>query len=257
MKGIARIVRRGRTALAISAAALVAGTAQAEAPVQRLPFRAGESATYQVKLGAISVGSGSMAVTGLQTVRGQQVFHTVMTLRGGNALVRVNDRFESWIDTDGLFSRRFHQNQHEARFRRNRTYDFFPEDRTFRRENGETGTLPTSEPLDDLSFLYYARTLPLEPGATYRLPRYFKADGNPVVIQVLRRETIRVPAGQFRAIVVRPIIQTDGMFSQGGNAEVYLSDDQHRIPVFIRTEAGWLPASITMRLRSFRPGAGS
>jgi Protein of unknown function (DUF3108) len=255
VKAIFRIGRRGRAVAAIAAAAVMAaGTSAAAETPQRLPFRSGESATYQVKLGAISVGSGSLAVTGLQTVRGQQTFHTVMTVRGGNSLVRVNDRFESWIDTDGLFSRRFHQNQHEARFRRNRTYEFFPEERTFRRENGQTGTLPTSEPLDDLSFIYFARTLPLEPGATYTLPRYFKADGNPVVLQVLRRETVQVPAGRFRTIVVRPIIRTDGMFGEGGRAEVYFSDDEYRIPVLIRSRVP-VVGSLSMHLRSFRPGS--
>jgi hypothetical protein len=246
-------MRGSRLALMLAAAVMAAGGARA-ADAQRLPFGPGEHAVYEVRLGAFPAGTGTLSVTGRETVDGEQTLHTVMTLRGGNAFYRLNNRYESWFDTDGLFSRRFHKNTHEGRSRRNRTYYFNPERRTFRRENDQTGTLPTSEPLDDLSFLYFARTLPLEPGATYRLPRYFKADGNPVVIQVLRRETIRVPAGQFRAIVVRPIIQTDGMFSQGGNAEVYFSDDQHRIPVFIRTEAGWLPASITMRLRSFRPG---
>ena len=257
MKGI-KTISRNRLVLALAATLLGAGasgagTADAQ-QARRTPFSAGEQATYQVKLGAISVGSGSLSVTGIQTIGGEQTFHTVMTLRGGNALVRVNDRFESWIDTDGLFSRRFHQNQHEARFRRNRTYDFNPEARTFRRENGQTGTLPTNQPLDDLSFIYYARTLPLDPGATYTLPRYFKADGNPVVIQVLRRETITVPAGRFRTIVVRPVIKSDGLFGEGGRAEVYFSDDAHRIPVLIRSQGVALGGDLTMRLRTFRPG---
>src|SRR5688500_1202190 len=109
------------------------------------------------------LGTGSLTLNGIETVQGQPTFHAVMTLAGGNALFRVNDRYESWIDTDGLFSRRFHQNLHEGRFRRNRTYHFDVERRTFRREDGQTGTIPTSQPLDDLSFIYYARTLPLEP----------------------------------------------------------------------------------------------
>jgi hypothetical protein len=239
--------------LALAAAVLAAGAShggKADAQQRRLPFAAGEQATYQVKLGAIAVGSGSLSVTGIEMVGGQETFHAVMTLRGGNALVRVNDRLESWIDTDG---RRFHQNQHEARFRRNRTYDFNPEQRTFRRENGQTGTIPTSQPLDDLSFIYYARTLPLETGATYSLPRYFKADGNPVVLQVLRRETISVPAGRFRTIVVRPVIQSDGLFGEGGRAEVYFSDDQYRIPVLIRSRVP-VVGSLSMHMRTFRPG---
>jgi hypothetical protein len=242
----------GRLVLA-AAAVMVAGAADA----QRLPFAPGEHAVYQVRLGPLPVGTGTLSVTGVERVHGEQTFHAVMTLEGGTPFYHVNDRYETWIDTDGLFSRRFHQNLREGSYRRNRTYDFNPAQRTFRRENGETGTLASAEPLDDLSFLYVARTLPLEVGATYTLPRYFKADGNPVVLQVLRRETVRVPAGQFRAIVVRPVIQTDGMFSKGGRAEVYFSDDEHRIPVLIRTAGIPLGGDLIMRLRSFRPGSGN
>jgi hypothetical protein len=246
-----RTVRRSGVLLAALLLGVAAGPAGAQQ--QRVPFAPGEEATYQVKLGAVSVGRGSLSVNGIVDVRGQPTYHTTMTLAGGNALVRVNNRFESWIDTRGIFSRRFHQNQHEARFRRNRTYDFFPESRTFRRENGETGSIPTSQPLDDLSFIYFARTLPLEVGATYTLPRYFKADGNPVVLQVLRRETVNVPAGRFSTIVVRPVIRTDGLFGEGGRAEVYFSDDEHRIPVLIRSRVPVI-GSLSMHLRTFQPG---
>jgi Protein of unknown function (DUF3108) len=247
-----QIGTKGGAALAIAAAALMAGSAAAEA--QRLPFAPGEHAVYQVRLGSIPVGTGTLSVTGRQVVQGEQTFHTVMTLAGRTLVYSLNNRYESWIDTDGLFSRRFLQNVQEGSYRRNRTFHFNPEQRTFRRHDGETGTLPTNEPLDDLSFLYYARTLPLEVGATYRLNRYFKPDGNPVVIQVLRRETIQVPAGRFRTIVVRPVVRTDGLFGEDGRAEVWFSDDQYRIPVMIRSEAGRLPGSITLRLRTFRPG---
>ncbi len=240
----------GRLALAVTAAVMAAGAAQA----QRLPFAPGEHAVYQVRLGALPVGTGTLSVTGRQTVEGQQTFHTVMTLGGSALFYTLNNRYESWIDTDGLFSRRFHQNVREGSYRRNRTFHFNPARRTFRRDDGQTGTIPTSEPLDDLSFLYFARTLPLEVGATYRLERYFKADGNPVIIQVLRRETINVPAGRFRTIVVRPIVRTDGIFSEEGRAEVWFSDDQYRIPVMIRSEARRLPGSLNLRLRTFRPG---
>jgi hypothetical protein len=249
---------RGRIALAVAGAVLAATAARgsaADAQERRLPFSVGEQAQYQVKLGVVPVGSGSLSVTGIETIGGQQTFHAVMTVTGGTVGYRVNDRYETWIDTDGLFSRRFHQNLREGRFRRNRTYHFNPEARTFRRENDETGTLPTNRPLDDLSFIYYARTLPLEVGARYTLPHYFKADGNPVVIQVLRRETIEVPAGRFRTIVVRPVIQTDGIFGEGGRAEVHFSDDARRIPVLIRTEGIPIGGDLVMRLRSYRPGS--
>jgi hypothetical protein len=157
------------------------------------------------------------------------------------------------MDVDGLFSRRFKQDQHEVNFKRKRTYDFLPERRSWRRENGETGTLPTDRPLDDVSFLYYARTLPLKVGDTYTIPRYFKGDGNPVVIKVLRKETVKVPAGTFNTVVVQPIIKTDGLFGEGGKAEVYFSDDNRRMLVQIKSQVP-VVGSLSLHLKEYRPG---
>ena len=249
---VSRLHRYLSSALALASVAVL-GAASAQSAPPRHPFGAGEKAEFQVRLGGVSVGSGSLEVVGLEMVGGQQTYHTRMRISGGLRVARVNDRYESWIDTDGLFSRRFVQDIHEVRYRRNRSYDFFPERRSFRRENGDTGTLPTEEPLDDLSFIYYARTLPMEVGDEYTLNRYFKADGNPVVLRVLRKETVNVPAGRFRTVVVQPIIKTDGLFGEGGRAEVYFSDDERRIPVMIKSRVP-VVGSLTMLLRSYTPG---
>lgn len=218
------------------------------------PFGVGERADYQVKLGGITVGSGSMEITGVQQVNGHDTYHARMQLSGGVPLARVDDKFESWIDVNGLFSRRFRQDQKEVTFKRRRTYEFYPERRTFRRlDNGETGTIPTDRPLDDVAFLYYVRTLPLNVGDVYEIPRYFKNDGNPVIIRVLRRETIKVPAGTFETLVVRPIIKTDGLFGEGGEAEVYFTDDARRMLVQLRSKVP-VVGSLTLHLREYRAG---
>lgn len=221
------------------------------------PFSSGERTEYDVKLGGLRVGSSSMEITGIQRIAGHDTYHAVMRLSGGIPFARVDDRFESWIDVDGLFSRRFKQNQREVNFRRNRTYDFDPERRTYRRsDNGEVGTIPTDRPLDDVSFLYYARTLPLRVGDTYTIPRYFKDDGNPVVIRVLRKDTVNMPAGRFETIVVQPVIKTDGLFGEGGRAEVHFTDDHRRILVHMSSRVP-LIGSLSLHLRSYEPGTGT
>src|SRR5260370_110909 len=84
--------------------------------------------------------------------------------------------------------------------------------------------ISASEPLDDVSFLFYARTLPLRVGDVDTIPRYFK-QGRDVILRVLRKERITVPAGPFETIVVQPTItNAGGLFGQGGQAEVYFSD---------------------------------
>jgi hypothetical protein len=222
--------------------------------VAAVPFGPGERAEYQVRLGGVSVGRGTMEILGIVGVEGSPTYHTRLHVQGGLPLARVNTRMDSWVDVAGLFSRRFEQDQHELRFKRHRIFDFYPESRTFRqRMSGEVGSLPTNQPLDDVSFLYYARTLPLRVGDSYTIHRYFKEDGNPVVINVLRRETITVPAGTFNTVVVQPIIKTDGLFGEGGRAEVYFTDDERRLLVQLRSRVP-LVGSLNLNLQSYVAG---
>ena len=245
------IAKIGRMAAAVAGVALLAAAGPASAP-RAHPYGPGERAEYRLRLAGVGVGRGTLEMLGVETVNGRPAYHARMTVNGGIPGARVNDLYETWIDTSGHYSRRFRQKLHEVRYRRDRTYDFFPERRTWRRENGETGTLPTSQPLDDLSFLYHARTLPLEVGATYTLRNYFKEDGNPVVLRVVRRETVEVPAGRFRTVVVRPVIKTKGIFGEGGQAEVFFTDDERRIVVQIRSRVP-VVGNLTMHLERYQP----
>jgi hypothetical protein len=221
-----------------------------------VPFGVGERATYRVGYGVLrNVGSGTMEVVGVDTVRGHPSYHMKFQLRGGIPGARVNNRFESWLDVAGLFSRRYEQDTHEVRYTRQRTREFFPEERRWSgRTNDriEDGILPSARPLDETAFLYYVRLLPLRPGDEYVLNHYWNPDGNPVRIKVLRRETVEVPAGQFNTVVLQPIIQTSGLFSEGGEAEVYLSDDDARILVLLRAKVTF--GSLRLELEEYTPG---
>lgn len=220
-----------------------------------VPFGVGEQMTYRVVLGIVGdVGTGKLSVVDLDTVQGRPSYELRFQLSGGVPFARVNDDYHSWFDAQSLVSRRFKQDQNEVRYKRKRFFEFYPEERKWRRlDNDEEGVLPTDQPLDDVSFLYYIRTLPLEVGKTYTLHRYFKEDGNPVTVKVLRRQTIKVPAGTFKTIVVQPIIKTKGLFSEGGKAEVYFTDDNRRILVQMKSRVKVLK-SLDMLLETYTPG---
>jgi hypothetical protein len=74
---------------------------------------------------------------------------------------------------------------------------------------------------------------------------------------VLRKEHIKVPAGEFDAIVVRPAIKTKGIFSEGGRAEVWLSDDSNRIMLQMKSKLpfGSLNLYLTKYSRAAAPAA--
>ncbi|HEX6063192.1 MAG TPA: DUF3108 domain-containing protein [Longimicrobiales bacterium] len=241
--------------LALSNGSEAQTSASSEDRFAPVPFGIGERATYRVVLGIVGDrGQATLDVVDLDTVQGRPAYELRFRLQGGIPFARVDDDYHSWLDAYSLVSRRFKQDQKEVRYERKRFFEFFPEEKRYRRlDANETGTLPTDEPLDDISFIYFIRTLPLEVGKTYTFNRYFKEEGNPVTVRVLRRETITVPAGRFNTIVVQPIIKTKGLFSEGGRAEVYFTDDSRRILVALKTQVKILK-SLDMLLQSYSPG---
>lgn len=188
------------------------------------PFAPGERLEYAISFGPIHVGHGSMQLAIGDTVRGRPTFHAVFRIEGGTFFYRVADQIESWFSVDSLVSLKFTQSLHEGRYHAERVFDIYPSERVYV-PAGDTARASVADPLDDASFLYFVRTLPLALGATYRFDRYFQLEGNPVIIRVLRRERVSVPAGTFDAIVVQPQITTGGIFSKNGRAEVWLRAD--------------------------------
>jgi hypothetical protein len=216
-----------------------------------VPFNIGEKLVYEVKFGPLSVGKGTMEVLGIESVRGRDAWHTAFTVKGGTFFYRVNDVFESWMDTHTLSSLRFVQDQEEGGRDREKRFEIYPE-RSAYIEQGKAEKPSVSQPLDDGSFLYFVRTVPLEVGESYEFNRYFRPDRNPVTIKVLRKERISVPAGKFDAIVVQPIIVTNKIFSKGGKAEVWLSDDSARVMLQMKSKLSF--GTLNLYLKSIRPG---
>ncbi len=260
------LIRTTGIALAVLLAATVPADSQSAAgvpvtaerpdpPIAAVPFGPGERLGYKVRLGIFgTVGEGSMEVVGVDTIHGRPTYHLRFDLKGKVLFAEVDDRLQSWLDVSHLVARRFEQDQKEVKFKRHRIFDFFPEERRYERLDREGGgELATDEPLDDVSFLYFVRTLPLEVGETYTFDRYYKEDGNPVTLQVLRKETITVPAGTFETIVVRPIIKTDGLFGEGGEAEVYFTDDEQRLLVQMKSKVPVI-GNLSLHLDSYTPG---
>jgi len=230
------------------------GSGDARTPVasgfMAVPFTVGERLIYDVRFGALKVGRGTMEVLDTVSLRGRPAWHTRFRVRGGVPFYRVDDVLESWIDRADFNSLRFVQDFDEGGRSRERRFEIFPERAVFQ-ENDKAEEASIANPLDDGSFLYFIRTIPLEVGRTYEINRYFRPDRNPVVVKVVGRETITVPAGTFQTLVIQPVIKSKGIFSENGQARIWLSDDERRIMVQMksRTKIG----SLNLYLQSHRP----
>jgi hypothetical protein len=224
--------------------------AVATAPGISVPFGIGERLVYDVKFGPLKVGEGTMEVIDVENIRGRAAWHTRFRVRGGLLFYRVDDVLESWFDVQSFHSVRFVQDYEEGGRVRERRFEIYPERRTY--QEGDKEELPSViDPLDEGAFLYYVRTIPLEVGRTYTLERYYRPDRNPLILKVLRRETLVVPAGRFDAIVIQPIVKSRGIFKEDSHAQVWLSDDKDRI--ILQMKSNTSIGSLSLYLKSHRP----
>jgi len=253
----------------VSVAAIVAGSQTAAAPIdsvrcapnetramvspstRRPPFAGGERLSYDVSFGKVHVGSGEMRFIGRDTVRGHEAWTATFSISGGFSRFSVHDTTASWFDSLSFNSLRFVQLLNEPGGHPRRDMQVFPERRVYRK-NAEPETESVADPVDDVSLVYLMRTLTLEPGQCYELRRYFKPEGNPIAVHVVRRERITVPAGTFDAIVLRPEITTSGIFSQRGRAELWLSDDSSRVVLQLKSQLPF--GSINLYLKQMMNG---
>jgi hypothetical protein len=218
-----------------------------------VPFGVGERSTFEVRFGGLRVGSGSLEVVGRETIRGRDAWHMSFNVQGGVPFYRVDDVYESWVDAVTMNSLAFKRQIEEGTRERAQHYDIMPDKGTYIERTRQKTTVKKTvdDPMDETAFLYFVRTIPLEVGKTYDFHRYFIPDRNPVRIRVLRKERVTVPAGTYNAIVIQPVIKTRGIFSEKGQAEVWLSDDSARILLQVKSKLSF--GSLNLYLKSYTP----
>ena len=251
-----RTLTVGSVLVAVAQGAGAQGGGEPAAAPVTVPFAVGEELTYKATFGGVPAGTARLRVDGIELVRGRPAYHVVFTIDGGVPFFRVHDRYESWIDVATLASLRHRQQVSEGRYKRTTTYEIYPERAQYQKD-GDSLTASVGSPLDDGSFLYAVRVAGVRVGETRRDDRYFKPDRNPVVLTGLRQETVTVPAGTFATTVVRPSINTKGLFAEGGDAEVWFSDDASRYPVQVKTKFSKFSIALTLQsiTRGVEPSA--
>ena len=221
-----------------------------------VPFPVGERLSFSAKYGVFSVGSAVMEVVGIDTVHNAETVHIRFKISGGALWYHLDQTIESWVGRYDFRSRRFSSVQDERDKHRERRYEIFPDSGFYREQGRDTTFATVLEPLDDASFLYWIRTVPLEVGKKYEYARYFRPDRNPVIVEVLGRERVSVAGKKWRALVVRPRIpQGRGIFAEKSETRIWLSDDDRRLVLAIQSNFSF--GQVTLKLKDYVvPGAG-
>jgi Protein of unknown function (DUF3108). len=204
------------TRLLLALALFQAPPAPSADPVAAYPWAVGEKLTYSAKLGLLTLGSGTLEVAGIDTVRGMASFRFRFRLQGKTIVYSMDDVLESFVGTKDMVSRRFLQDFVENGKASTRHYEIVADSGYFR-EEGKPGTQPApADALDDAAFFYFVRVTDLEVGKTYKFDRYFRKEKNPVTVEVTKREKMELPDGrEVDCLVLHPVIDTKGCSPSG------------------------------------------
>jgi hypothetical protein len=234
----------------VATAALAPVTAAQPSP---LPFAVGERLEYVGRVKGIA-GRGTMWVDGPVLVRGISTYelHFDFTARVGP--MSVTQRTVSWLDPERMAVMRFTKHERRILARRDEDVELFPSERRWRAKGGESGESPTDAPLDELSFIYFIRTLPLESDSMLSFSRHFDAQRSPTTIRVLGHEQIATASGSIGTTVVEMRVRDPEHYRGEGTIRFSISDDRCRIPVRIEST---IPDAGTVVLTLANPGGDS
>lgn len=190
-----------------------------------LPFAVGETLRYDAMLGYFPVGTATVSVSRLGRERGIEAYVFTMAGQGGPPGWRVQYGMTSWVDAERFNSLRFHSRLLQGGKVQEHEYVILPDSSRYRQTDVPGTWVAPSEPLDELAFLYFLRTAPLQLGQSYSFTRYFKTGYNPIAVQVAAaREPVTLPGGTSM-----PCLSVQ-VTSRGMTMRVWFTDDSRRLP---------------------------
>lgn len=245
--------------LILVAAAFFLNTAGQEfRSLENKAFKEGEKLTFDVKFGFVTAGIAVMQIPKIKRISGRNAFHVtfeVNSIPSFDWIYKVRDRYETYLDTAGLFPWRFEQHIREGSFSKDFSAFFDHRKKKARTSKGEYDI-----PLyvnDIVSAFYLARTFDyskMKPGDKVELKNFYNDKVYDLDVKYLGKERITVAAGTFDCIMVEPLVQEGGLFKSEGTIIIWLTNDDLKVPVKVKTKV--VIGSIDAELTAFEGLAG-
>lgn len=209
------------------------------------PFHPGEKLEFELRWGVVPAGKVVMEVLPLETIDGVPVYHFVLSAKSNSFLdvfYKVRDRIDSYTDTNLSRTLLYKKKQREGRTKKDITVHFDWENNQVQYTNKNKTNPPVpveAGSFDPLAVFYYSRIIDLSAQSELQCP---VTDGKKCITgraKVIRREKIRVDAGEFDVYLLEPELKhIKGVFEKSKDAKIRLwvtADDRH-IPVKIQSK---------------------
>lgn len=205
-------------------------------------FKPGEKLTYRMSYGPMDAGEATLEVfETAKKVKGRKLWRVRgigKTISAFEWFYKVYDRYESFIDAEGMFPWIFIRRVNEGGYKISQDYTFYQHKKEV--DNGEGEIFETVEQAQDMiSAFYYARTLDFKNakvGQVFTIP-IFMDDGNyPTSIRYKGLDAIKVRKGKFLCHKFAPVVQEGRVFNSEEDLTVWISADENKIPILAKAK---------------------
>ncbi|MEJ5351950.1 MAG: DUF3108 domain-containing protein [Melioribacteraceae bacterium] len=221
-------------------------------------FKQGEKLIFDVKYGFITAGVAEFSIPKIVKIAGRDVYNVVFKVSSVPAFdlfYKVRDRYETFIDVEGIFPWRFEQHIREGKY--SRDFSAFFDQRKGRAITTE-GSYDIPKYVNDIvSAFYLARTFDyskMKIDDKIYLENFYKDKVYPLEVIYRGKESVSVTAGTFNCIILEPVVKEGGLFKSEGSIIIWLTDDDLKIPVKVKTKV--LIGSIDAELIAYEGLAG-
>ncbi|MFN8699394.1 MAG: DUF3108 domain-containing protein [Flavobacteriales bacterium] len=218
-------------------------------------FRVGEKASYRIHYGLMNAGTASISVNeSVKKFDGRPAYHIVgegKSIGTFDWFFKVRDRYETYVDKEGLFPHRFIRNCDEGGYKIFQDYTFHQDKRAYTNHKGETYVTPDFVQ-DMISSYFYARSLDfskLKKGDIITVTTIVDDEIYPLRMKYLGKETVKVDLGKFNCLRFAPVVQKGRVFKKEEDLSVWVTDDANHLPVL--AQAKILVGSIKMELTNY------
>jgi len=184
-----------------------------------------------------------------------KIFSKVRSAEFISLFYEVNDVVESILEPiDGLYPgrpRHYRIKIKEGRHRRDKEVVFNAKTALYRDNiKKETKEFPIpDEVFDPLSAFFSVRFSHLEEGRSVFITVFDSKKVWDVEVQVLKKETVELKKGPVNTILIKPLMQSEGIFYRKGEILIWLTDDERRLPVMLKTKV--LIGSVVAEIEDF------
>ena len=203
-------------------------------------FQIGEKLRYRVTYGVMDAGEAVLEVKSTtKKPQGRELVHVVATgktLGGFNAIYKVNDVYESYIDKKGAFPWEFNRDVNEGGYVIKQSY-VFNQHKQVKTEKGDINVPIGIQ--DMISSFYHARTLDfksLKVGDIVEFNCFMDGEIWPLKIKYVGKDDITIRKGKFKCLKFVPVVQKGRYFKSEEDVNFWVTDDDNKIPIYVKAK---------------------